>query len=39
MVKIAAGGAAGLFVGAILGGVSMFVLAFKAAKKLLLPFK
>lgn len=39
MVKVAAGGAAGLFLGVILGGVSTFALVFKAAKKILPPFK
>ena len=37
--KVAAGGAAGLMLGALLGGVSTFVVVLKGAKKLLLPFK
>jgi membrane protein len=39
LVKVAAGSAAGLLFGAILGGVSTFVLVLKSAKKVLLPFK
>ncbi|HKR63269.1 MAG TPA: YihY/virulence factor BrkB family protein [Thermoanaerobaculia bacterium] len=39
LVKVAAGGAAGLLFGAILGGVSAIVLVLKSAKKVLLPFK
>ena len=38
IVKVAAGGVAGLFLGAILGGISTVVLMFKAARKAL-PFK
>lgn len=37
--KVAAGGAAGLFLGAIVGGVSTFVVVLKAARKILLPFR
>lgn len=37
--KLAAGGVAGLLFGAILGGISTFVLVLKSAKKVLLPFK
>jgi len=37
IVKVAAGGAAGLLFGAILGGISTFVLVLKAAKKVFLP--
>ena len=39
LVKVAAGGLAGLLFGAILGGISTFVLVLKSAKKVLLPFK
>lgn len=39
LVKVAAGGAAGLLFGALLGGVSTFVVMLKGAKKILLPFK
>src|SRR6185436_14839305 len=39
IVKVAAGGAAGLFVGAIAGVVSAFLLLLKAAKRVVLPFK
>ncbi len=39
LVKVAAGGIAGLLFGAILGGVSTFVMVLKSAKKVLLPFK
>lgn len=39
LVKVAAGGIAGLLFGAILGGVSTFVLVLKSAKKIILPFK
>lgn len=39
MVKVAAGGAAGLMLGALLGGVSAFVMVVKGAKKMLFPFK
>lgn len=39
LVKVAAGGLAGLLFGAILGGVSTFVMVLKSAKKVLLPFK
>lgn len=38
-LKVAAGGVAGLLFGAILGGVSTFVMVLKSAKKVLLPFK
>ena len=37
MVKIAAGGAAGLLFGVILGGISTFVMVLKGAKKVFLP--
>jgi membrane protein len=37
--KVAAGGAAGLLFGAILGALSTFVLVIRSAKKVLLPFK
>ncbi len=37
LVKVAAGGAAGLLFGAIFGGISTFVMVLKGAKKLLLP--
>lgn len=36
LVKVAAGGLAGLLFGAILGGISTFVMVFKGAKKLIL---
>ena len=39
LVRVAAGGAAGLLFGAILGGVSAVVLMLKSAKKILLPFR
>jgi membrane protein len=39
LVKVAAGGAAGLMLGALLGGISTFVVVLKSAKKILLPFK
>lgn len=39
LTKVAAGGAAGLMLGALLGGVSTFVVVLKGAKKLLMPFK
>ena len=39
LVKVAAGGVAGLVFGAILGGISTFVVVLKSAKKILLPFK
>ncbi len=39
LVKVAAGGFAGLLFGAILGGVSAFVVLLKTAKKMLLPFR
>jgi len=39
LVKVAAGGLAGLLFGAILGGISTFVVVLKGAKKLILPFK
>ena len=39
LVKVAAGGVAGLFFGAILGGLSALAMVFKGAKKILLPFK
>jgi len=39
VVKVAAGGVAGLLFGTILGVVSTFVLVLKTAKKVLLPFK
>jgi membrane protein len=39
LVKVAAGGIAGLLFGAILGGVSAFVMLLKGARKVLLPFK
>lgn len=38
-IKLVAGGVAGLFIGAILGGVSTLSLVFKSAKKILVPFK
>jgi membrane protein len=37
--KLVAGGVAGLFFGALLGGVSAIVVVLKSAKKVLLPFK
>lgn len=39
LVRLAAGGFAGLFLGAILGGLSAFVMMLRGAKRLLLPFK
>lgn len=39
LVKIAAGGLAGLFLGAILGGVSAMVVVLKTAKKVVTPFR
>ena len=39
LVKVAAGGAAGLAVGAIVGGIGAFVMLLKSAKKLIMPFK
>jgi membrane protein len=39
LVKVAAGGFAGLLFGAIVGGISTFVVLLKTAKKVLLPFK
>lgn len=39
LAKVAVGGAAGLFVGALLGGVSALGLVFKAIRKTLVPFK
>jgi membrane protein len=39
LVKVAAGGVAGLLFGAILGGVSTFVIVLKGAKRILMPFK
>ncbi|HEX6160997.1 MAG TPA: YihY/virulence factor BrkB family protein [Thermoanaerobaculia bacterium] len=39
MVKVAAGGAAGLVLGTIVGGISAVVIVLKSAKKLLIPFK
>lgn len=39
LVKVAAGGAAGLLFGAILGGISTFVMVLKGFKKVILPFK
>jgi membrane protein len=37
LVKVAAGGAAGLLFGAILGGISTFVVVLKGAKKIIMP--
>ncbi|HEX6085073.1 MAG TPA: hypothetical protein VF266_11145, partial [Thermoanaerobaculia bacterium] len=39
LVKVAAGGAAGLAVGAVVGGIGAFVMLLKSAKKLIMPFK
>ena len=39
LVKVAAGGIAGLLFGAIIGGISAFVVLLKSAKKLIMPFK
>ena len=39
LVKVAAGGAAGLAVGAIVGGIGAAVMLLKSAKKLIVPFK
>jgi membrane protein len=39
LVKVAAGGVAGLLFGAILGVISTFVMVLKGAKKIILPFK
>lgn len=39
LIKIAAGGVAGLLFGAILGGVSTFGLVFKTLRKVFVPFK
>lgn len=39
LVKVAAGGAAGLLFGAILGGVSAFALVLKSLRKVFVPFK
>jgi membrane protein len=39
LVKIAAGGAAGLFLGALIGGVSALGLVLKAIRRTLVPFK
>ena len=39
LVKLAAGGIAGLFFGALLGGISAFVVLLKGVKKVILPMK
>jgi membrane protein len=39
VAKLAAGGVAGLFLGAVVGGVSTFVVLLKAAKKILFPLR
>jgi membrane protein len=39
LVKLAAGGTAGLLVGTLLGGISAAVMLLKTAKKLIMPFK
>jgi membrane protein len=39
LVKVAAGGIAGLLFGAILGGISAAVMLLKSAKRLIMPFK
>jgi membrane protein len=39
LLKVAAGGLAGLFFGAILGGISAIVMLLKTARKVLIPFK
>ncbi|HUR82243.1 MAG TPA: YihY/virulence factor BrkB family protein [Thermoanaerobaculia bacterium] len=39
LVKVAAGGTAGLIIGALIGGVSAAVMLLKSAKKLIMPFK
>lgn len=39
LVKLAAGGIAGLFLGALVGGISAFVMLLKGVKKLILPLK
>jgi membrane protein len=39
LVKVAAGGAAGLAVGAIVGGIGAFVMLLKSARKLIMPLK
>jgi len=39
LVKVAAGGTAGLLLGTVLGGVSAAVMLLKTAKKLIIPFK
>ncbi|HYC93005.1 MAG TPA: YihY/virulence factor BrkB family protein [Thermoanaerobaculia bacterium] len=39
LVKVAAGGAAGLAIGAVIGGIGAFVMLLKSAKKLIMPFK
>jgi membrane protein len=39
LIKVVAGGVAGLLLGAIVGGVSAFVMVLKSLKKVFLPFK
>lgn len=39
LVKVAAGGTAGLLIGTLIGGVSAAVMLLKSAKKLIMPFK
>ena len=39
LIKVAAGGLAGLLFGAILGGISAVVMVLKTARKMLIPFK
>ena len=39
LVKVAAGGTAGLIIGTIVGGISAAVMLIKTAKKLIMPFK
>ena len=39
LVKVAAGGTAGLIIGTLIGGVTAAVMLLKSAKKLIMPFK
>jgi hypothetical protein len=39
LVKVAAGGVAGIILGVILGGLSAVVVVLKTARKVLIPFK
>ncbi len=39
LIKVVAGGVAGLFLGAIVGGISAFVVVLKSLRKVFIPFK